>query len=163
MGELEHNYTRFESVFSSERAEEIAKAVPAKLPRKKAPPKLAVINQNGCTGCEICIVFCPVDCIEIVPGVEQPQVQQVVEVDLDRCIGCSLCAKNCPWDTIDMLGHDEALKYAPVVTLRSVCGQDALGDSYGPKSVVPPLAVQNAKPAAPPAPPTAPPPAAPAS
>ena len=97
-----------------------------KPPRKKTPPKLAVINQNGCTGCEVCIVFCPVDCIEIVPGALHAQFQQVVEVDLARCIGCSLCAKYCPWETIDMLPHEEAVKNAPAVTLRSVCGQPSL-------------------------------------
>ncbi len=98
-----------------------------KPPRKKTPPKLAVINQNGCTGCEACIVFCPVDCIEIVPGVNfHPQVQQVVEVDLVRCIGCSLCAKNCPWDTIEMLPYEEALKGAPSYTLETVCNQTTL-------------------------------------
>jgi electron transport complex protein RnfB len=117
------NQTRYESEASRRQAEETAAEVAKKPARKKAPPKLAVINQNGCTGCEICIVFCPVDCIEIVPGVQHNQVQQVVEVDLDRCIGCSLCAKHCPWDTIDMIPHDEAIKQAPSVTLRSVCGQ----------------------------------------
>ena len=94
-----------------------------KPPRKKTPPKLAVINQSGCTGCEACIVFCPVDCIEIVPGMQHAQFQQVVEVDLSRCIGCSLCAKYCPWETIDMLPTEQALKEAPSYTLRSVCNQ----------------------------------------
>lgn len=93
-----------------------------KPPRKKVPPKLAVINQSGCTGCEACIVFCPVDCIEIVPGAEHAQFQQVVEVDLNRCIGCALCAKHCPWDTIPMLPYQEALNRAPSLTLKSVCG-----------------------------------------
>ena len=84
----------FKNPYSQAKAEETAQEVTQKPPRKKAPPKLAVINQNGCTGCEVCIVFCPVDCIEIVPGVEHTQLQQVAEVDLDRCIGCALCAKN---------------------------------------------------------------------
>ena len=113
----------FKSEGSAAKAQETAQQVALKPPRKKAPPKLAVINQNGCTGCEVCIVFCPVDCIEIVPGVEHTQLQQVVEVDLDRCIGCSLCAKNCPWDTIEMIPHDQAIQQAPLVTLNSVCGQ----------------------------------------
>ena len=103
--------------------------IESKPARKKTPPKLAVINQNGCTGCEVCIVFCPVDCIEIVPGVEHTQLQQVVEVDLDRCIGCSLCAKNCPWDTIEMLPHDQAMQEAPSMTLLSVCGQKTVKDA----------------------------------
>ncbi len=103
--------------------EEIRNNRLAKPPRKKAPPKLAVINQNGCTGCEACIVFCPVDCIEIVPGMAHAQFQQVVEVDLARCIGCSLCAKHCPWDTIEMLASNDAQTRAPEVTLQSVCDQ----------------------------------------
>lgn len=94
-----------------------------KPPRKKTPPKLAVIVQSGCTGCEACIVFCPVDCIEIVPGVEHAQFQQVVEVDYSRCIGCSLCAKYCPWETIEMLPYEKALEEAPGLTFKSVCGQ----------------------------------------
>ena len=96
-----------------------------KPPRKKQPPKLAVINQSGCTGCEACVVFCPVDCIEIVPKMGLAQFQQVVEVDLNRCIGCSLCAKHCPWDTISMLPYNEAVETAPSVTLKSVCAQPA--------------------------------------
>ena len=115
--------SEYKNESSAKKAEEISAAVAQKPPRKKAPPKLAVINQNGCTGCEVCIVFCPVDCIEIVPGTEHTQLQQVVEVDLDRCIGCSLCAKNCPWDTIMMLPHDQAILEAPGVTLKSVCQQ----------------------------------------
>lgn len=110
------------------RAEEIAKERALKPPRKKAPPKLAVINQSGCTGCEACIVFCPVDCIEVVPGTAHTQLQQVVEVDLSRCIGCSLCAKHCPWDTIEMISHDEAIKVSGQMTLRSVCGQPATNE-----------------------------------
>lgn len=106
---------------SAKKAQRIHDEALEKAPRKiKMPKVLAVINQAGCTGCEACIQFCPVDCIEIVPGPRFVEHGQVVEVDLDRCIGCKLCAKYCPWDTIDMVPSDESYQIANDWTLRTV-------------------------------------------
>ncbi len=87
---------------------------------KKRPRELAVINQSGCTGCEVCVEFCPVDCILTVPGPEYDQHKKLVEIDLDICIGCKLCVKYCPWETIEMIASNEALQVAADWTQRSV-------------------------------------------
>ena len=77
-----------------------------KMPRAKEPKQVAVIDQTGCTGCEACIAFCPVDCIEIVPGPVYPDFM--------------LCARYCPWETIDMWGWEEGVELAPQMTVRSL-------------------------------------------
>ena len=100
-----------------------------KPPRKKKPRELAVIDQIGCTGCEACLTVCPVDCLEVVPGPQSPELERLVEVHLERCIGCKWCAKVCPWECIPMLSFDEAYAKAPALTLRSV-----LYGSEGPKA-----------------------------
>ena len=98
-----------------------------KPPRARDPKIAAVVNQNGCTGCEACLTVCPVDCIEPVPGADHPGFFKLVEIDLDRCIGCGLCPKICPWDTIRMEPYPQAKQEAPFVTIRSIVpGQRAL-------------------------------------
>jgi len=123
----------------SDKSKELAAAihdqVKEKPPRKiKLPKILAVIEQSGCTGCEACIQFCPVDCIEIVPGAKFPELNKLVEVDLDRCIGCKLCAKYCPWDTITMIPSADAMDTANEWTLRSVLKIDDVPQPIWPRA-----------------------------
>lgn len=98
---------------------------PIQLRKTRRPKQLAVINQSGCTGCQVCIDFCPADCILVVPGPDpiNSTVHRLVEVDLARCIGCTLCAKYCPWLTIEMLDFDEGYRKAEEWTIRSVLGE----------------------------------------
>lgn len=78
--------------------------------KKKRPRLMAVVDEDNCTGCQVCIPFCPVDCIEGLPqdkyGVPIPPVQ----VRFDECIGCQICARVCTkltWDAIRMLTTEE--------------------------------------------------------
>ncbi len=88
---------------------------PAAAPAKKKKVKLlAVVHMEGCTGCDVCVEFCPVDCIYHIPGPEHilatnphAAVNGVVMIDEDVCIGCKLCAVYCPWETIEMIDSVE--------------------------------------------------------
>ena len=74
---------------------------------KKVKPKwMAVVDEDNCTGCQVCVPFCPVDCIEPVPKDKYDIPIPPVQVRFDECIGCQMCAKACTkltWDAIRMM------------------------------------------------------------
>ena len=57
---------------------------------------LAVIDEDRCIGCTLCIQACPVDAIV---GANK-QMHTVIEAE---CTGCELCVAPCPVDCIDMV------------------------------------------------------------
>jgi NAD-dependent dihydropyrimidine dehydrogenase PreA subunit len=69
---------------------------------KKRSASIAIVRENDCTGCEVCIVFCPVDCIDLKKPTDNPA-ERYVLIDKETCIGCTLCARYCPWESIDMV------------------------------------------------------------
>ncbi|MFP4080727.1 MAG: electron transport complex subunit RsxB [Ectothiorhodospira sp.] len=62
----------------------------------EAKPKgYAVIDENRCIGCTLCLQACPVDAIIGAP-------KQLHTVLRDQCTGCELCIEPCPVDCIRM-------------------------------------------------------------
>ena len=59
----------------------------------EGPRRLAVIDEQWCIGCTLCIKACPVDCI-----VGAPKLMHTVIPEL--CTGCELCIPACPVDCI---------------------------------------------------------------
>ena len=74
--------------------------------KKKRPRELAQVLEPHCTGCEVCIPFCPVDCIEVEPASRWPdRTIPPVRIRYDECIGCVICVRVCEklaWDAIVM-------------------------------------------------------------
>lgn len=85
--------------------------LPAKITQKKKKPKLvAVVDEDNCTGCQVCVPFCPVDCIEPVPSEKYNIPIPPVQIRFNECIGCQICARVCrqlTWDAIDMYPINE--------------------------------------------------------
>ena len=76
--------------------------------RKKVPKRLAILDEDFCTGCEACVTVCPVDCIDHIDDMKNPDyVAGVCRIDLERCIGCSICEPICPWDAIRMVPTEQ--------------------------------------------------------
>jgi len=66
-------------------------------------PIVAVIIEDTCIGCTLCIQACPVDAIL---GAAK-QMHTVIE---SECTGCELCVPPCPVDCIEMIPVKQTLK-----------------------------------------------------
>jgi electron transport complex protein RnfB len=66
------------------------------------PREVAVIDEQTCIGCTLCIEACPVDAII---GASK-QMHTVISAD---CTGCELCVPPCPVDCIHMFSADRPL------------------------------------------------------
>ena len=47
--------------------------------KKKLPKVLALLDEDMCTGCEACLVVCPVDCISTIPGITMIPTDQFLQ------------------------------------------------------------------------------------
>ena len=71
--------------------------------KKKRPKFMAVVDEDNCTGCQVCVPFCPTDCIRPVPADKYTIPIPPVQIIFDECVGCMACQKACAeltWDAI---------------------------------------------------------------
>ena len=58
-------------------------------------PRLVAVVEDDCTGCNTCVDYCLVDCIEPTSPAPSPQSPFLISIRMEECIGCSVCAKIC--------------------------------------------------------------------
>jgi electron transport complex protein RnfB len=63
---------------------------------EEKPKAVAVIRENECIGCTLCIQACPVDAI-------LGSAKHMHTVIRSECTGCGLCLPPCPVECIDMV------------------------------------------------------------
>jgi Na+-translocating ferredoxin:NAD+ oxidoreductase subunit B len=66
------------------------------------PKSVAVIDENTCIGCTLCIQACPVDAIA-------GAAKQMHTVIKQECTGCELCLAPCPVDCINMVAIEDTV------------------------------------------------------
>ncbi len=66
-------------------------------------PRLLAVVTESCTGCEVCVDFCPVNCIERPSLTPSPRPSTPVLIREEDCIGCRLCANVCEQLTLNAI------------------------------------------------------------
>lgn len=59
-----------------------------------------VIITEKCTGCGICVMFCPDDCILLAERKDKSKFKKSAKIDYDYCKGCMICINQCPVNAI---------------------------------------------------------------
>ena len=71
----------------------------------------AEVDQELCTGCEICLDRCQMQAISL-------SEDTIEQINLDRCIGCGLCVTTCPEEAVNLQSKPEDKRFTPPASPR---------------------------------------------
>lgn len=72
------------------------------------------VNMERCTGCNNCVVACPVNALELhtIDPASTEKIYKVINGDAvildlkhELCAGCGICVDACPYDVIQLSGQ----------------------------------------------------------
>ncbi len=72
---------------------------------------LAVVDDQRCTACDICVRICPVRAIALE---KQGEKKWLAVVDGQKCVDCRLCVVRCPHYALAMVERDEPMEIGTV-------------------------------------------------
>ncbi len=79
---------------------------------RRHDPEVVAIDEEACTGCELCVIDCPYQALTMTgltdepPADERPAHGPLAVVDQQRCVGCGICLGSCAFGAIDLPGYD---------------------------------------------------------
>jgi formate hydrogenlyase subunit 6/NADH:ubiquinone oxidoreductase subunit I len=63
--------------------------------REEVIPGKVAFDYDKCTGCKLCQLICPADCL-----VMKDKRPEMVDIAINECMGCANCVAICPEDAI---------------------------------------------------------------
>jgi len=81
------------------------------------------VNMERCTGCNNCVVACPVDALELftLDPITNDKIYKVkdgkamiLDFNSELCAGCGVCVEACPHDVIRLAGRGAVMSEAKV-------------------------------------------------
>jgi ferredoxin/mono/diheme cytochrome c family protein len=78
---------------------------------RRSDPGVVVIDEDACTGCNLCVVDCPYEALTLVdrPAGEQEarhEDRPVAVVEPDACVACGICIGSCSFGAMSLPGFE---------------------------------------------------------